>query len=137
MFWHQQPNKTAINDFLASIPRRYSISATNNVGSHLSHRQLIYTIPTGIDKADILVFLLNDKYAQPSLPAQIKMTEDLRKDPRYVEAIHLGDFVVFEKKSIYPHMRITPHANSLFPAIIQNLKQSFNGKESGGSSKSS
>jgi uncharacterized membrane protein len=128
MFWLQQPNKDVINDFLNSIPRRYSIAATNNVGSHLSHRQLIYTIPTGIDKADILVFLLNDKYAQPSLPAQIQMTENLRKDPRYAEAIHIGDFVVFEKKSIYPHMRVKGQPNSLFPTIIQGLKQSFNGK---------
>lgn len=137
MFWLQQHDKDAMNDFLNSIPRRYSIAASNNVGSHLSHRQLIYTIPNGIDKADILVFLLNDRFAQPSLPAQIQMTEKLRKDPRYVETMHLGDFVVFEKKSIYPHMKARNRPNSLIPTIIQNLQQGFNNRGTSNTFKSS
>lgn len=128
MFWLQQPNKQLISNFLASIPHRYSIAATNNIGSHLSHRQRIYTIPTGIDEADILVFLLNDKFAQPSLKAQIAMTVHLRNDSRYVEVIHVGDFVVFEKKTVYPHAIITPRPNSLFPVIIRDLQQTFNNK---------
>ena len=137
MFWLEQPNKALINTFLSSIPRHYSIAATNNIGSHLSHRQLIYTIPTGIDKADILVFLLNDQYAQPSPKAQIQMTEKLRQDPRYVEAIHIGDFDVFEKKSIYPHVKATQRPNSLFPTLIQGIRQTFTGKVNASTSKSS
>jgi len=128
MFWRPQVDREIIDRFLSSIPRRYSIAATNNIGSHLSHRQLIYTIPTGIDKADILVFLLNDKFAQPSLKAQINMAEKLENDTKYVEAIHQGDFVVFEKKGIYPHIIFHPQPNSLFPALIRQIKQSFSGK---------
>lgn len=100
MFTNQLSYASDIDNFLLSIPRRYSVAATNNVGSHLSHRQLIYTIPTGIDSADIIVMLLNDQYAQPSLASQIQMSQDLKHDPRYVTLFEEGDFVVFKKKNI-------------------------------------
>ncbi len=127
MFWRTQPDKEIINEYLDAIPKRYSIAATNNIGSHISHRQRIYTIPTGVDSADILVFLLNDEYAQPSLPEQIAMTEKLRMNKRYVEVIHAGNFVVFEKQSIYPHPKSKNKPNSFFPIIIHQLK-SISGK---------
>lgn len=97
MFTRQQPNKTEIENFLQHIPKKLSVAATNNLGSHLSHRQLIYTIPVGIDKADIIVFLLNDPYAQPSLDAQKEMVQEMKHDKKYHELFEKGDFVAFEK----------------------------------------
>lgn len=100
MFIKPQPNSTAIANFLQHIPKKLSVAATNNLGSHLSHRQDIYTIPVGQYRADIVAFLLTDAFAQPSLPAQEQMAEELAQNPKYREIEKLGDFVVFEKRSV-------------------------------------
>ena len=100
MFTHPQKNKAVIDSVLARIPESYSVAATNNLGAHLSHRQIIYTIPIGIGKADVIVFLLNDKFAQPSLKAQKIMAQNLKHDKSYVEVFEKDDFVVFKKKGI-------------------------------------
>ncbi|MDE2589361.1 MAG: DUF2079 domain-containing protein, partial [Patescibacteria group bacterium] len=110
-----------IDDFLGSIPTRYSIAATNNLGSHLSHRQLIYTIPTGIDQADVIVFLLNDRFAQPSLATQKEMATKLEKDPNYVELFKEQDFIAFAKKSLNFQKRLRKEVK-YFPFIQQWLR---------------
>lgn len=100
MLTKPQANASEIEQFLTTIPKRLSVAATNTIGSHLSHRQKIYTIPVGIDSADVVVFLLNDQFAQPSLKAQKKMADSLTKNPDYVTVFEKGDFYVFEKKSL-------------------------------------
>jgi len=97
MFTNQLPQKETIEDFLDTIPSKFSIAATNNLGSHLSRRQKIFTIPVGIDKADVIVFLLNDSFAQPSLKAQIETAEKMKKDKNYIKIFEQGDFVAFRK----------------------------------------
>ncbi|MBI2074725.1 MAG: DUF2079 domain-containing protein [Candidatus Levybacteria bacterium] len=100
MFVKQLSYKQEINNFLTSVPKRYSIAATNNLGSHLSRRQRIFTIPIGLEKADIIAFLLNDPFAQPSPAAQKKMVEKFKKDQNYEVLYQLpNDFTVFIKKS--------------------------------------
>jgi len=101
MFIKPQPNKDVIDAFLSQMPKRFSVAATNNLGSHLSRRQRIYTIPQGVDKADVVLFLLNDIFAQPSLNAQAQMAQDLSHNKNYIEVFKLGDFVAFEKKAVY------------------------------------
>ena len=101
MFTKRLENKKAIDNFLTKIPRQYSIAATNNLGSHLSHRQKIFTIPVGIDRADIIVFLLNDSYAQPSLAAQIDMAKKMENNKNYIQIFKSGDFIAFEKRNLY------------------------------------
>ncbi|HEX7042560.1 MAG TPA: DUF2079 domain-containing protein [Patescibacteria group bacterium] len=100
MYIQQLPYKDAVDEFLQTIPRQYSVAATNNVGSHLSHRQNIYTIPIGMEKADVIVFLLNDQFAQPSLEAQREFAMTLSKDPNYVKVYEYQDFVLFTKKGL-------------------------------------
>ncbi len=97
VFTEQLKNRNEISKFLANIPEEYSIAATNNLGSHLSRRQNIYIIPLGMKKADIIVFLLNDKFAQPSLPAQKELAQSLKQDKRYFLLYESGDFIVFKK----------------------------------------
>lgn len=112
----------AIDDFLQRIPQRYSIAATNNVGSHLSHRQKIFTIPTGMDQADIIVFLLNDQFAQPSLKAQQQMVKDLGHDPRYFEVISYKDFVVFAKASLTnQRLQRAQKPNTILPFLFPTI----------------
>ncbi len=122
MFVHQENDRSIIEGFLADIPSNLSVAATNNIGSHLSHRQNIYTIPVGIDKADIVVFLLNDAFAQPSLTAQKQIAENLKHDKNYIEVFRENDFVVFEKRNLYTRKEPTIAKGKLYPASIETLQ---------------
>ncbi len=100
MFTKQLPDRKLIQTFIGGIPTRYTVAATNNLGSHLSRRRSVSTIPQGVYSADIVAFLLNDPFAQPSLKAQGEMAEALKTNPEYQLLFNHGDFVVFQKKSI-------------------------------------
>ncbi len=97
MFTKQLTNTAVIEKFISGIPQDYSVAATNNLGAHLSQRQKIFTIPVGIDKADVILFLLNDLSAQPSLGEQKKIVENMQQDKSYIQIFKDGDFIVFEK----------------------------------------
>lgn len=98
MFTNPYKNKEIIQMYLKQIDKEKSVVATNNLGAHLTHRQKLYTIPTGIYEADVIVFLLNDISAQPSLASQISMTEELKKNNLYEVDFEKEDFVAFRKK---------------------------------------
>lgn len=102
VFANTLPKRAAIAKFIDTIPGKYSVAATNNLGAHLSHRERIYTIPNGIDQADIVLFLLNDQFAQPSLAEQQRMVERLKKDRNYVILYDDYPFVVFAKNKVIP-----------------------------------
>jgi len=100
MFTKPQENKVEIENFVSSIPPEYSVAATNNVGSHLTQRQKIYNVPLGTDRADFVIFLLDDHFAQPSLKAQYEMVEKIKSDINYVEVFKIDNFIVFEKRNL-------------------------------------
>lgn len=97
MFVKQPYDKELVDKFIAKIPRRSVISATNNIGAHLSHRRQIFTVPVGMDRADYVIFLLNDIAALPSLAAQWEMVETLKKNTKFKLLIQKNDFIVFKK----------------------------------------
>jgi len=100
MFTKPYSNKKVVENFLLTISEKYSVATTNNLGAHLSHRQNIATIPKGIDNADIVLFLLNDRFAQPSLDDQIKMVNEMKSDKNYIKIFEKDDFVVFKKQGV-------------------------------------
>ncbi len=100
MFTKPQKNKDAIESFISTIPSKYSVAVTNSVGSHLAHRQKIFNLPVGIDKADFILFLLDDHFAQPSLNEQEKMVEKAGGDKNYVEVLKIDNFIVFKKQDL-------------------------------------
>jgi uncharacterized membrane protein len=100
MFTKPQKNKIAIENLLVKIPEKYKVAATNNLGAHLSHREIIYTIPVGVDKADIILFLLNDRFAKPSLKAQRELTDNLKQNKNYIKIFEKDNFVAFKKQGI-------------------------------------
>ncbi len=100
MFTKPQANKQIIDNVLAKISEEFSVAATNNLGSHISQRINVATIPSGMDKADVILFLLNDRFAQPSLEAQKKMVSNLKQDRNYTKVFEKGDFVVFKKQGV-------------------------------------
>jgi uncharacterized membrane protein len=92
-------NRAFIDNYIAHIPKRFSVASSNNVGSHLSQRQRIYTLPLGYDKADIIVFLLNaDSEASWSLGQEIQLVDKLKKNPKqYQLLIEKDQFIVFRR----------------------------------------
>lgn len=122
MFIKPQPYKDVITNFLNDIPSSFSVAATNNLGSHLSHRQKIFTVPVGINQADIIAFLLNDPFAQPSLKAQKQMAEEMKHNKNYIEVFRENDFVVFEKSNLYTHKEPNISKSKLYPASIEALQ---------------
>lgn len=97
MFSSQLENRYIIEDFISKIPKNLSVASTNNLGSHMSQRMYIYTIPVGTEKADIVMFLLNDDFAQPSLDSQKEMAKKLETSKNYKLLFKDGDFVAFQK----------------------------------------
>lgn len=97
MYTHQVVNKNKIDIYLNSIPEKLSISASNNIGSHLSHREKIYKVPIAIDKADMVIFLLTDPM---SLQSEKQMIQKLNVNSSYFKMLEDGKFIVFKKKNI-------------------------------------
>lgn len=103
MFVKPLPNASQIDAYLSRLPASYSIAASNNLGSHLSHRQKIYTVPVGIDKADV-VALLTDPTTQGSDQAQEALINKLKDDPHYLVFYDFDGFIVFKKIQDYATM---------------------------------
>lgn len=49
-------NSQQIKNYLSLIPNEASVSASNSIGAHLSHRDHIYVVPFAIDTSDFVVF---------------------------------------------------------------------------------
>ena len=97
MYTRQLNDRDFIEKYLSAIPKRLSVAATNNIGSHLSERQRIYIVPTGIGKADIIIFLLTDPR---TLISEEQMVDKLKQDNNYYLAVEKDKFIVFKKKHI-------------------------------------
>jgi len=86
--------------FIASVPPDARVATTNNIGAHFSQIEHLYTIPKGIDKADVIVFLITDSYSQPSPEELRTLADSIAQNPTYRQVIHIKDFRVFVKRSI-------------------------------------
>lgn len=91
MFTKQLKNRAFIDDYLQKIPKKDSVATSNDIGSHLSHRENIYIVPYGIDRAEEIVLLLTDPQAR-------KAINKVRHDPHYQEVTHKDGFFAFERK---------------------------------------
>jgi hypothetical protein len=84
---------------LSQIQKNASVSASNNIGSHLSERQNIYTVPKGLDEAEYVVFLL----ANPTDSKNEKqMIQNLKQNPTYEIIVEKEEFIIFRKQGIIP-----------------------------------
>lgn len=88
--------KEFIKSSLLLIPQEASVTATNNLGAHLTHRQTVYTIPVGTDKAEYVIFLLGDIYARPSPSAQAETASQLKKNKNYQVLAEKDGFILFK-----------------------------------------
>ncbi len=66
-------NTSEISRYLSLIPPNASVSASNNIGAHLSHRENIYVVPFAMDKADYVV-LYGEKKSFVNSVTHVKYT---------------------------------------------------------------
>lgn len=100
MFTERLENEKLIDKFLSRIPKRYSVAATNEVGSHLSHRQKIYTIPVGVDQADVIIMLNRTSLSDEEIRIIKDVDAKLLKDKNYFVVYRDDQFIVFKKKGL-------------------------------------
>lgn len=91
MFTRPFHDKAFIDSYISQIPEDASVSASNNLGSHLSQREVIYVLPQGIDRADFVIISDKDSYEESTL-------ETLEMNPNYRKVVHREGFVVFQRQ---------------------------------------
>lgn len=97
MYTRQLPDREFIEKYISGIPKQMSVAASNNAGSHLSERRQIYTIPNGLGKADVVVFLLTELN---TFDSERQMVNKLKQDNNYYSAVEKGKFVIFKRRGI-------------------------------------
>lgn len=96
MFTRPHPDKKTIDQIISQIPQTASVAASNNIGSHLAHRELLFTIPLGVEEADYVIFLLT---GGESDNRELEIIKKLEKDKRYEKIRDINNFLVFKKKN--------------------------------------
>lgn len=100
MITKPMPDRVIIDRLLGAIPSQYSVSTSNSLGSHVTHRRYLFTMPYGWSEADYIVFLMNETNAYPSLGDHKKQAEILSQNPKYIKYYDNGIVIAFRKKTI-------------------------------------
>lgn len=100
MITKPMPNRQKIDDLLGAVPSQYSVSTSNSLGSHATHRAYLFTMPYGWSNADYIIFLMNETNAYPSLAEHKKQAEVLTHHSDYVKYYDDGIVKAFRKKTI-------------------------------------
>lgn len=88
-------NNQKIHEYLKIIPASATVAASNNVAAHLSHREYIYVVPHGIDKAEYVVFY----HENPEVQSMLNPLD-------FTLLIQDGDFYLYKKgASICKHCK--------------------------------
>ncbi len=92
--WYKKPlaNKQIVNNYLNSISQDVKISASNDLGSHLSHRKDIYVMPLGLEKADLAMLLMHNSNDQ-----ERQNLEEMKVNPNFTLVFNDGEFYVFKR----------------------------------------
>lgn len=95
-----QKNKEFINKHLATIPSTNSVSATNNLGSHLSQREELYSLPFAVGQADFVAILLDRGTGKETFEKQKELASILKEDKQYTLIVEKDSFFLFKKSPI-------------------------------------
>ncbi len=87
--------RSVIDEQINEIPEEESVSASNNLASHLSHRKNIYVVPYGIGQADKVLFLITKSANE----YEKKALENILQDPNFSLIYHQDNFYVFKRLS--------------------------------------
>lgn len=102
MFRKNYQNSAAVRDYLSSIPEDLTLSTTNDLGAHLSHRIGIFTVPVATDSADMVLFILKDDKERNPLSLYV-IHDGVSKNPNYKLIYSLDSFYVYQRtESVRP-----------------------------------
>jgi len=96
MITKPQPEREAIDRELARIPDDASVSASNNLASHLSERERIYVIPNGIGEADYVAIFKSFNNTNEKDTATLA---EMRANTSYVQYFENSQIALFRKKT--------------------------------------
>lgn len=94
------PEKKLMQQISTRIDSEYTVSVTNNIGSHFSQRQYLYNFPINAQTADFTVVYLGDPYAWPSGEEQLRVLKEMQNNPEYDMIASQGSFFAFKKKTL-------------------------------------
>lgn len=98
MFTNRNKNSVAIRKYLKTIPRSLTLSTTNDLGAHLSHRELIFNVPFATDSADMVLFILKDDKKRNPL-SLYEIHEAVSENPDYKLVYRLDNFYSYQRKN--------------------------------------
>jgi uncharacterized membrane protein len=99
-FTSVQTEKNIMQKISESIPSKYSVSATNNIGAHFSQRKYLYNFPINADSADYVVVQLGDQYAWPSGDQQKQVLQSLLVNDNYEQIASSGAFYALKRRNL-------------------------------------
>lgn len=99
-FTYEQPEVSEMRVVEAQVKPMYTVSVTNNIGSHFSQREFLYNFPINAMTADYSIALLGDQYAWPSGDDQKKAVNELLASPDYTLIAHQRNFYAFKKRGL-------------------------------------
>ena len=92
MFTQPLKNKEYVTSYLKTLTNENIISASNNLGSQLSHRKQIFVAPNGYDRANTILFLMR----RPN-NAEIENFNKIKNNPEFYLELQNEDFYVFKR----------------------------------------
>ena len=81
--WYKKPleNKEIVNEYINKIPADINVAASNNLASHLSYRKGIFVVPSGIEKADLVLLMYpNPNDREKEIFESVKSNSDFKLD---------------------------------------------------------
>jgi uncharacterized membrane protein len=100
LYMRKQVGMDQVKQVIASIPSESSVSVTNNIGSQVAERRVLYNFPVGARDADYVLVKLDDPSAWPSKYEQQKVVQELQVDPHYELIAHIASFSAFARKDL-------------------------------------
>ncbi len=84
---------------LRQIPPDASVAASGNVRPHVSHRKYAYTLPAGVNDADYIAILTQQRIVGDynQIEFETKLAEKLKSSNTHQLISNMGDFYLFRK----------------------------------------
>lgn len=99
MITKPQVNREALDKFIQNIPDTASVASTNNLGSHLSHRENIYSLPYGLEEAEYILFERSDPHPSPAVRALTQSIYLLSTNGNYIVMYDDGNVLALRKRA--------------------------------------
>ncbi|MCL4200029.1 DUF2079 domain-containing protein [Patescibacteria group bacterium] len=93
------PEKNTLSHMEDMMLPEYTVSATNDIGSHFAKRMYLYNFPVNAMTADYALVRLGDQYAWPSGDEQQRVVMQLLQSPDHTLIARDGNFYAFERKN--------------------------------------